>query len=589
MPPSRIQRLNDHVANQIAAGEVIERPASIVKELVENCIDANANDIQVQIDKGGLRRICVADDGDGINKDDLSLATQRHATSKIQTFDDLSSIATMGFRGEALASIAAVSKLDIVSRTNDADSAWNLRVEGSQEVEFGPGARTPGTTVDVSDLFYNAPVRRKFLKQERTEMNLVSNTVRVLSIMYPHIAFSLTHNGRRVENLIAVDSIEERISRVLGLSFLDESVSIHIAQDNMEINGRIGLPTHTRSSASRQYFFVNGRAVNDRLIAHAVKKGYEDVMFHGRHPVFVLNLILDPESVDVNVHPTKKEVRFREAKRVHDFIMSGLYHELKGVGTDRPTYFKLEPPNPSATNPTDQHVTRHIQTTLNFEPTPTHQPTSRRKPQTPNSPTPELVDENNIPPLGYALAQLRGAYVLAENAEGLVIVDMHAAHERVVYEKMKQDRDSRGLTSQRLLIPLELDLSALDAETILDNEESFAKLGLQIELTESNRLIVKEVPAILQHSDMERLVLDLLDEIREFGTTRSLTERENEILATMACHDAIRFNRKLTIPEMNALLRDMEKTENAGQCNHGRPTYRIQSMKYLDSEFLRGR
>lgn len=588
MPRSRIQRLDDHVANQIAAGEVIERPASIVKELVENCIDASASEIQVQIEKGGLRRISISDDGDGIEKDDLRLATERHATSKIESFEDLAAIATMGFRGEALASIAAVSKLNIVSRTMGSDSAWNLRVESSDEVDFGPTARTQGTTVEVTDLFYNAPVRRKFLKQERTEMNLVANTVRVLSIMYPQIAFVLEHNDRVVENLLAVDSIEERISRVLGLSFLDESVSIHIARDDMEITGRIGLPTHTRSSATRQYFFVNGRAVNDRLIAHAVKKGYEDVMFHGRHPVFVLNLNMDPESVDVNVHPTKKEVRFREARTVHDFIMSGLYHELKSVGTDRPTYFKLDRQDPDSTDPTGENVTRYVQSTLNFEPG-QNQHLGHRSTKTTNTSKTEVVEEHDIPPLGYALAQLGGAYILAENAEGLVIVDMHAAHERVVYEKMKKDRDARGLTSQRLLIPLELDLSSLDAETIRDNEEMFSKLGLLFDLSKNNRLVVKEVPAILRHSDMERLILDLLDEIREYGTTRSIIERENEILASMACHDAIRFNRKLTTLEMNALLRDMEKTENAGQCNHGRPTYRIQTMKYLDNEFLRGR
>jgi len=588
MPRSRIQRLDDHVANQIAAGEVIERPASIVKELVENCIDANANEIHVQIEKGGLRRISVSDDGDGIEKDDLRLATERHATSKIESFEDLAAIATMGFRGEALASIAAVSKLNIVSRAMDSDSAWNLRVEGSHEVDFGPTARTQGTTVEVTDLFYNAPVRRKFLKQERTEMNLVANTVRVLSIMYPQIAFVLEHNDRVVENLLAVNSIEERISRVLGLSFLDESVSIHIARDDMEITGRIGLPTHTRSSATRQYFFVNGRAVNDRLIAHAVKKGYEDVMFHGRHPVFVLNLSMDPENVDVNVHPTKKEVRFREARTVHDFIMSGLYHELKNVGTDRPTYFKLDRQDPDATDLTGENITRYVQSTLNFEPGQI-QHLGQRPTKTTRTSKTEVVEEHDIPPLGFALAQLGGAYILAENAEGLVIVDMHAAHERVVYEKMKKDRDARGLTSQRLLIPLELDLSSLDAETIRNNEEMFSKLGLLFDLSENNRLVVKEVPAILRHSDLERLILDLLDEIREYGTTRSIIERENEILASMACHDAIRFNRKLTTLEMNALLRDMEKTENAGQCNHGRPTYRIQTMKYLDNEFLRGR
>ena len=591
MVRSRIHLLDEHVANQIAAGEVVERPASIVKELLENSLDANATDILVEVEKGGIRRIRVSDNGTGIESDDIRLAVQRHATSKIETADDLASVATMGFRGEALASIAAVSKFTLVSRTTEAQSAWQLALDGSVEVDFSPTARNRGTTVDVTDLFYNTPVRRKFLKQPRTEMGHVANCVRVLSIMHPDCTFRLTNDGRDIEKLPAVDVPNERIARVLGISFLDESIQIDIRRDDMCVTGWVGLPTHTRSTATRQYFFVNGRSVNDRLIAHAVRQGYQDVMFHGRHPVFVLNLTLDPESVDVNVHPTKREVRFREARRVHDFLMSGMHHRLKSVGTDSPTHLEFDPEQAHVRSPFGQELEAHQQTALKFEPGSIDAPKKTITRTRPDSSTVDTQqsDTTEIPSMGYALAQLRGAYVLAENADGLVIVDMHAAHERVVYEKMKQARDARERISQRLLIPVEVSVSSQDADSARRHQETFADLGLILEVSDANTITVKEVPFMLQNLDVKRLVIDLLDEAQQYGTGKAIRARENEIMATIACHDAIRFNRKLSIPEMNALLRDMEKTENAGQCNHGRPTYRIQSMKFLDSQFLRGR
>ena len=591
MVQSRIHLLDQHVANQIAAGEVVERPASIVKELLENSLDANATDILVEVEKGGIRRIKVSDNGSGIEPDDLQLAVQRHATSKIQTADDLASVSTLGFRGEALASIAAVSKLALVSRTIKAKSAWQLALQGSVEVDFSPTNRNSGTTVDVTDLFYNTPVRRKFLKQPRTEIGHVANCVRVLSILHPNCSFRLTNDGRDIEKLPAVEVPNERVARVLGISFMDESIQIDLRKDDMCLTGWVGLPTHTRSTATRQYFFVNGRPVNDRLMAHAVRQGYQDVMFHGRHPVFVLNLTLDTEAVDVNVHPTKREVRFREARRVHDFLMSGMHHRLKSVGTDAPTHLEFDSTQTKVKSPFGQELETHQQTALKFErgTTPARtKPVSQLRPNEDNADTTQ-AESGEIPPMGHALAQLHGAYVLAENADGLVIVDMHAAHERVVYEKMKKARDARERISQRLLIPVEFSVSSQDAEVARKHQQMFADLGLILEVSENNEITVREVPFMLQNLDIKRLVIDILDEALGHGTSDSIKTRENEIMATLACHDAIRFNRKLSIPEMNALLRDMEQTENAGQCNHGRPTYRVQSMKFLDNEFLRGR
>lgn len=591
MGQSRIHLLDQHVANQIAAGEVVERPASIVKELIENSLDANATDILVEVEKGGIRRIRVSDNGSGIEPDDLQLAVQRHATSKIQTADDLAAVSTMGFRGEALASIAAVSKLTLVSRTVDAKSAWQLAVHGSAEVEFSPTTRNSGTTVDVTDLFFNTPVRRKFLKLPRTEIGHVANCVRVLSILNPNCSFRLTNDGRDIEKLPAVEVPNERVARVLGISFMDESIQIDLRRDDMCLTGWVGLPTHTRSTATRQFFFVNGRPVNDRLMAHAVRQGYHDVMFHGRHPVFVLNLSLDPENVDVNVHPTKREVRFREARRVHDFLMSGMHHRLKSVGTDAPTHLEFDPTQTSVISPFGKDIEAHQQTALKFDhgTTPTRTKPKSHERSNEDGTESSTTEPGEIPPMGYALAQLHGAYVLAENAEGLVIVDMHAAHERVVYEKMKKARDARERISQRLLIPVEFSVSSQDAEIARKNQPMFADLGLVLEVSDHNEITVREVPFMLQNLDVKRLVIDILDEAHDHGTSNSIKSRENEIMASLACHDAIRFNRKLSIPEMNALLRDMEQTENAGQCNHGRPTFRVQSMKFLDNEFLRGR
>lgn len=593
MTASRIHRLDERVANQIAAGEVVERPASIVKELIENSLDARASNIVVQVEAGALRRIRVTDDGFGIEPNDLRLSVQRHATSKISSADDLVAISTMGFRGEALASIAAVSKLEITSRAEGSESAWMLRLEGGAETTFEPASGTRGTQVEVTDLFYNTPVRRKFLKRSRTEMNHVADCVRILAIANPHCAFTLINDERVVEKMEVEDSAFERVSRVLGTAFADQCIEIDLRREDLHLRGWVGLPTLTRSSANRQYFFVNGRYVNDRLIAHGVKQGYRDVMFHGRHPVFVLNLSMSPRDVDVNVHPTKRDVRFRDARRVHDFLMSGLYHELSGVGTKKPAQIEIDPNQEQPANPFQLTVDSYVESPLPLgtdEPSPHSSWRGSGSSSTPSDEhQPAIADRGEIPPMGYALAQLHGAYILAENAEGLVIVDMHAAHERVVYEKMKKARDARKLTSQRLLVPVEVSASESEAETARLAQDMLAELGLQLDVSDSNTISVREVPAMLQSIDIRQLVIDVLDEVAEHGTTETIRDRENQLLASFACHDAIRFNRRLTIEEMNALLRDMEVTENAGQCNHGRPTYRVQSMKSLDNVFLRGR
>lgn len=590
---ARIELLDDRVANQIAAGEVIERPASIVKELVENSLDANASHIRVLVEAGALRRIRVIDDGDGIVHDDLQLAFQRHATSKIRDARDLSQVATMGFRGEALASIAAVARVNMTSRTEGSESAWTIRVDGGKQSKFAPVAGRVGTDIDVTDLFFNTPARRKFLKQSRTEMNHVSDVVRILAATHPQCSFHLENDGRVLESLEGVESMDQRVSRILGNTFMDESIEIELERDDMKLEGWVGIPTHTRSSATRQYFFVNGRHVRDRLVAHAIKQGYQDVMFHGRHPVFLLELTLDPANVDVNVHPTKSEVRFRDSRAVHDFIMGGMYHELRDTRTTIAPHFEVDE-QPRRSEPLE--LSQSTQGTLPLPHPELPDPFQNRggagvaqRGLSSSIPQHERLSSADIPPMGYALAQLQGAYILAENAEGLVIVDMHAAHERIVYERMKKARDANGINRQRLLVPLELDVSASDVQCVETARDALLEAGLDIERSGENAIKVREIPANLRSQDIKKMVLDLLVEIDEFGTIDSVREFEDRMFASMACHEAIRFNHRLSLDAMNALLREMETTPNAGQCNHGRPTYRVQSLQDLDRVFLRGR
>ena len=599
---SRIHRLEQVVADQIAAGEVIERPASIVKELVENSLDAEATVIDIGIEEGGVRKIVVSDNGAGIAKDDLPLAVERHATSKIRAAKDIERVVTMGFRGEALASVAAVAKLDICSRWQDASNAWTLRLEGGEQVHFKPQGRPAGTTVEVSDLFYNTPARRRFLKTTRSELNQISEITRVLALGNPLCGFSLHHNGRELERMSAARTADERLVHVLGQDFIDEAMGVDVTRNDMRLWGWVGSPNFTRSNSSRQFFYVNGRSVQDYLVAHAVKQAYKDILFHGRHAVFALFLELDPADVDVNVHPTKSEVRYRNNRTVHDFIMSGIYHSLRADPTDPRRHVESElvtdresvgsPSLNIGTAPTRQRNLglsdanqARTQWWLSEALRPEREATSEL---TDDDEFEELETENELPPLGNAIGQLKGAYILAENDDGLVVVDMHAAHERVLYEEMKTHRGRNELARQRLLIPETLDVGIQDAELVEEHSEELVNVGLVVERSGPTTVKLREIPALLATSDMQTLLSDVLDDLREHGQSDAVTDREHQILATMACHNAIRFNRRLTLDEMNALLRKMEVTENAGQCNHGRPTFRTQSLKDLDRKFLRG-
>ena len=570
----RIRKLSEFVANQIAAGEVVERPASIVKELIENSLDAGARSIRTVIEYGGIKRIVVQDDGAGIAPDDLRLAVSRFATSKITGPEDLDGVETLGFRGEALASAASVSRLSITSATA-AGGGMTLTVAGGAEQTFGPAAHPVGTTVEVADLFYNTPARRKFLKTERTETGHVSDVVRRLALAHTDVAFELRHGRRALERLPAGRGLDA----IMGDEFDSQAIAIDTGNGDLRLTGWVGPPGYTRAQANAQFFFVNGRAVQDRLAGHAVRQAYRDVMFHGRHPVFVLFLELDPGSVDVNVHPTKREVRFRDSRRVHDFVFASLHRLLTDMrpGTDSgaATAGQLPPGRPHG------HASMP-QTSMSLS------SLIAEAPATTLRDAPEM-DDSDVPPLGYALAQLHGVYILSQNEEGLVVVDMHAAHERITYEKLKIDYGSGKLTAQRLLVPIALDVTPREADLAETQAEELARLGLGIDRTGPQSCVIREVPSLLADGDIAALVRDLLDEVAEFGTSEAIQTRAEALLASMACHGSARANRRLSVPEMNAILREMETTPNGGQCNHGRPTYYVQSMRQLDHLFLRGR
>ena len=584
----RIRPLSEFVANQIAAGEVVERPASIVKELVENSLDAGASSIRVDIEHAGVKRIRVRDDGLGIHADDLTLAVARHATSKIAAAADLGEIATMGFRGEALASVASVARLAITSRQKDADSAWCLEVAGGERLAHRPAAHPPGTTVEVTDLFYNTPARRKFLKTERTESAHVQDAYRRVALANPGVSFELTAGTRTLDHLNPGSSAD-RVGAVFGERFLSESTRIDESGGGMRLNGWIGLPTYSDSRPTRQRFFVNGRPVQDRLAAHAVRQAYRDVLFHGRHPVFVLFLTLDPSMVDVNVHPTKSEVRFRDSRDVHDFVFGKLSRALRTVRPGATVTYR--------TGDRSDVATAEEQRRFPFEPGERRavDPTSLASLFHEEDRGLELQDRGQLPesstgtpPLGYAVAQIHGIYILAENEQGLVIVDMHAAHERITYERLKTQLLGGAVARQSLLVPLALDVATTEADLIEARASELDELGMVMERNGPASVVVREVPALLFDTDIEQLARDVLADFAAFGGSDVLIERQERLLAGTACHASIRANRRLSLAEMNALLRDMETTENAGQCNHGRPTFVIQPLDALDRLFLRG-
>lgn len=608
MAAPRIARLSPQLANQIAAGEVVERPASIVKELVENALDAGATAIAISVDAGGLKRVAVRDDGCGIAADELSLAVARHATSKISDSDDLDGVSTLGFRGEALASVASVAKLTITSRTAEAPEAAAVRYAGGEALSQGPAAHPSGTTVEVTDLFFNTPARRKFMKTERTEQGQVDQVVRRLSLANPEVAFELKVNGRTTLQLPA-NAIEQRLARVLTPEFFEAAIAIDESRppadgesQSMRLRGWVARPTHSRAQTDQQYFYVNGRVIRDKLVAHAIRQAYRDVLFHGRHPVFVLYLTLDPKAVDVNVHPTKHEVRFREARSVHDFIFGRLNRALRDQRpADQQSAALMTPSYTSTSNAGSAAVLD-----LNAGP---HQGGLGLAAAAADSDgdsgfasaaeafahyRPVTVEaepagtEAQTPPMGYAIAQLHGVYILAQNADGLVIVDTHAAHERIVYEQMKQQLAAASVARQRLLVPEALDVTEAEAQAVEAHAESLAQFGLLLSRSGLQSVTVREVPAALAGGNVAALTRDVLADLVTEGSSARLGHRTDDLLASMACHGSVRANRMLTLPEMNALLRQMEQTENAGQCNHGRPTFVVYSMAALDGAFLRG-
>lgn len=597
---SHIQQLPSHLINQIAAGEVVERPASVVKELVENSLDATATSIDVEIESGGMKLIRIIDNGTGIEKEDLTLALSRHATSKIHSLQDLESISSLGFRGEALPSIASVSRLAVSSATENAGHGWKL--EARTDLNIEPCARQQaGTTIEVRDLFYNVPARKKFLRTERTEFNHIESLFKTLALSRPHVALRLVHNRKTIYQLSAAESNtgnQQRLSRICGSEFANSVVPIDIEIDGMTLKGWVALPTFSRSQADMQYFFVNRRIIRDKVISHAVRQAYQDVLFHGRHSAFVLYLEVDPRQVDVNVHPQKHEVRFRNSRQVHDFLYRSLHRALADVQPEQqlasPAFALQTGQVESSPIDTQQNINFSAQLPAggfsSYNPTPAQvRETMTNYAQLLEKPSEKTVQQEALtPPLGFALAQLKGIYILAENDSGLVLVDMHAAHERIVYERLKQNTLQEGVISQPLLVPLTINVSQSEAELVESHSTQLERLGLKLERLSHEQLRIREVPALLKQADIENLVRDVLSDLMEFGQTQRIQEFSNEILSTMACHGSVRANRLLNISEMNALLRDVEQTERSGQCNHGRPTWKQLTVDQLDKLFLRG-
>ncbi len=597
-----IRQLPDTLVNQIAAGEVVERPASVVKELVENAIDAGARRIDIDLEEGGVRLIRIRDDGGGIAPEELPLAVSRHATSKIASLDDLEAVATLGFRGEALPSIASVSRFTLSSRRPGEEHGASLHVEGGKVGQITPKPHAPGTTVEVRELFYNVPARRKFLRAERTEFGHIEEWLRSLALARPDIELRVSHNGKPSRRY-KPDELESvaRLNETLGEEFARQALRVDHSAAGLRLHGWIAQPVYSRASADQQYLYVNGRPVRDRNIAHAVKMAYQDVLFHGRQPAYVLFLEIDPTRVDVNVHPAKHEVRFRDSRLVHDFVYRTLHEALadtragmvseqaaRDAAMPAPGYRQEFAPTGAVWMPTRQSP---LGLQVNDAPAAYAQlyaSPSHAAPAFPASPLPESGEET-LPPLGYAIAQLHGIYILAENADGLIVVDMHAAHERIGYEKLKAAHDGMGLRSQPLLVPMTLALSEREADVAERETDTLAALGFDVVRSGPQSLSARSVPALLADAEPEALLRDVLADLREHGQTRRIAAARDELLSTMACHGAVRANRRLTIPEMNALLRDMEITERSGQCNHGRPTWTRFSLAEIDRWFLRGR
>ena len=609
---NRINLLSQRLANQIAAGEVVERPASVVKELLENSLDSEATRLEIDIEQGGVKLIRIRDNGAGILKEDLPLALSRHATSKIRELTDLETITSLGFRGEALASISSVSRLTLQSRAQLAEDelAWQVQAEGQEMMaEVTPVSHPQGTTAEVRDLFFNTPARRKFLRTEKTEFARIEEIVKRLALSRFDVQFTINHNQRAIHHLQAVRSEFEkqrRVSLVCGPAFVEKSALVDVERAGLRLWGWVSLPAFSRSQADLQYFYVNGRIIRDKLVAHAIRQAYRDVLFHGRHPAYVLYLELAPSSVDVNVHPTKHEVRFRDSRLIHDFLFSALHKRLAEVRPVDQMPKDIDPVNESVPGGPSIHPESMLQ--MQSQDT-----LSLRGPGTPNKYSYQQLRDSGqqplqhaagfahknvlaelyqtdaeIPPLGFALAQLHGIYILAQNKDGLIVVDMHAAHERITYERMKTAASAEQLKMQPLLVPVSLAVSQAEADCAEEQQEILLGLGIELGRVAAESIVVRQVPALLKDSNVEQLVRDVLSDVLEFGNSERIQANHDELLSTMACHGSVRANRQLTIPEMNALLRDMEATERSGQCNHGRPTWVYQSLDALDKLFMRG-
>lgn len=597
----RIQTLSPLLANQIAAGEVVERPASVVKELVENSLDAGATQIDIEIEDGGSRLIRVRDNGAGIHEEDLPLAFSRHATSKITRSEDLSQIMTLGFRGEALASIGSVSRLTITSALAQLPGR-KVAVEGDIASTVSPAAHPQGTTVEVRDLFYNTPARRKFMRSEKTEFDHIDEVVKRIALSSFSVGFTLKHNNKVVRQYYPSNSSRqdsERLSALCGAEFGAHALHIEAEGAGMRISGWIAQPTFSRSQADCQYFYVNGRIIRDKLVMHALRQAYHDVLYRDRHPAYVLFLDLPPNLVDVNVHPTKHEVRFREGRVVHDFIFRSVQDALAGerpgecdhahahththahISTQQPVQHSAPVYQSSAYKPVTRIQPSHVAEQMSLYRTlaaemPVQQADLAAVPMT-------------TPPLGYAIGQLLGIYILAEKENTLVMIDMHAAHERVLYEKMKTAWQAQQMAVQKLLVPLTITLSEREADCVEQSPDIFQQLGFNVARISKEVIAVREVPQLLADGPIEQLFRDVTTDLLEHGDSTRLQEHINHLLGTLACHTAVRANHKLSVPEMNALLRQMEKTDHAGQCNHGRPTCVELSLQELDKLFMRGK
>jgi DNA mismatch repair protein MutL len=606
---SAIRLLPELLINQIAAGEVIERPAAALKELLENSLDAGATNISVQLEGGGIKLLRVRDNGRGIAKDELPLALMRHATSKIASLDELQKVASMGFRGEALASMAAVAQLTLTSCTGSDTHGWKVEAIDGRLSEPVPASHAQGTTVEIREIYFNTPARRKFLKSEATEFAWCEEAFKRIALSRPDVAFSLQHNGRTVWQLSASageQAAMKRVAALLGDEFGQAAVPVSRSAANLSLQGLAALPAYSRASRDAQYFFVNGRFVRDKVASHALRQAYQDILHHQRHPAFVLFLELPPEQVDVNVHPAKSEVRFRESQGIHQFIFHTLQQAL-AVPASGQESLAPEQQRSATFIPAQQSMRQNsmrfgvaeqaaayrlweVQTEIA---NPSQPPIlSGGAVFTPDKGGSRGVDfsvPQNEYPLGFALAQLSGVYILAQNTQGLIVVDMHAAHERIVYEKLKASLDAEQIATQPLLIPVSFYADPLEVATVEAEQDALGKLGFDIAPLSPNTLAVRAMPVMLKQSEAEAAAHDVIDELREFGASRAMTERRDELLSTLACHGAVRANRILSIAEMNALLREMEQTERSGQCNHGRPTWFQVTLKELDAMFMRGK